>query len=459
MRRTLKLKLFAIVAAAGLGLLILLISSSIVERRVEDQIATIRAQYIPKIGLHEQLDSRFERVSLQLRDADEAAEVERIEEARRHKAALLDHIAASREAIATSDAEQLRTAIEEYFTAAESVTRRMIKGENGDDLPAAQQAMQTKQAAVSALIDRVGEFDEKGLADAFTAVVKAQEAGARVRLGISVASLALLLALSLWITRGMYKTLAQLGTGIRLFGEGKLESEIPVSDDELGTVAKDANHMAARLRQLNEERDRNDWLKAGQVGLANEVRGELQPRDVADRAVAFLARTIGAPAGIIYYEIDGALQPMGAYGVALDKVGTAQGLVTEAAKRSDVTVLAAPPGRIPIHSGLVAGDPKTIVLVPLLRADQVRGVIELALLADWTPANEELVLAVRESISIAIEVAGARSATHDLLVRTQRQAAELLHARRDLEQKAEELSRASAYKSQFLASMSHELRT
>jgi signal transduction histidine kinase/DNA-binding response OmpR family regulator/HAMP domain-containing protein len=458
MRRTFRLKLLSIVATAGFGLAVLLITSAFVERSVEDQLAQIREQYIPKIGLRENLQSRFERVSRQLRDATEAAEVEQLDEARKHKTNLLDHINASRDAIDASDAAQLRTAIEDYYQAAETVARRMIRGDTGADLPDAQQAMQAKQATVDALIARAGQFDELGLSKAFTAVEQAQAAGARVRFVISSALLVIVLALSLWITRGMYRTLADLGTGIRLFGEGKLDREIPTTDDELGAVAKDANQMAARLRQLDEERDRNDWLKAGQVGLATELRGELQPRDVADRAVAFLARYIGAPAGVVYYEdVDGKMKACGSYGVALDNA--AGGLVDEAVRRSTVTVMAAPAGRIPLRSGFTAGDPKSIVFIPLVHADRVRGVIELAVLADWTPAQEELVLAVRNAIAIAIEGARTRSATHDLLDRTQRQAAELLSARRDLEQKAEELARASAYKSQFLANMSHELRT
>src|SRR5687767_1669852 len=138
MRRTFRLKLFAVVATAGLGLLILLISSSIVERSVEDQLATIRVRYIPKIGLREQLQSKFERVTRQLRDATEAAEVDQLDEARKHKEALLEHIAGQRETIGPAEAAGLRTAIDDYYGTAEAVARRMIKGDTGEDLPAAQ---------------------------------------------------------------------------------------------------------------------------------------------------------------------------------------------------------------------------------------------------------------------------------------------------------------------------------
>ncbi|MEO8707297.1 MAG: response regulator, partial [Kofleriaceae bacterium] len=339
---------------------------------------------------------------------------------------------------------------------------RMIRGDSGEDLVGAQQAMQTKQAAVEAEIVRAAQFDDRGLAAAFTAVVDAQATGERVRFVFSIASLAVVLLLSVWISRGLYRSLEDLGIGFRRFGEGKLDAAIPTTDDELGAVAKDANQMAERLRLLGEERERVVWLRAGQIGLATELRGELEPHEVADRAIAFLARYLGVPAGIIHYESANVFRALGGYGVTIDPAATiaaGTGLVGEAARRTEITVVAAPAGHIPIRSGFAIGDPRALVFVPLVHNDRVRGVVELAILAEWIPTHEELMLAVRDSITIAIEVASTRTATRTLLDETQRQATELLAARRGLEQKAEELARASAYKSQFLASMSHELRT
>src|SRR5205807_1931891 len=131
-----------------------------------------------------------------------------------------------------------------------------------------------------------------------------------------------------------------------------------------------------------------------------------------------------------------------------------------------------------------------------------------ALFKPWSELASELLLSVRETLTIGIEVARARASTRELLAETQRQAQrlteqeeelrgtneeleaqqeELRHtnqelkeqaeeldaqrraleeknddledARRHLEQKAAELTTVSAYKSQFLANMSHELRT
>jgi signal transduction histidine kinase len=54
---------------------------------------------------------------------------------------------------------------------------------------------------------------------------------------------------------------------------------------------------------------------------------------------------------------------------------------------------------------------------------------------------------------------GSRDELGDLAQQANQMASQLRDARRGLEQKAEELARASTYKSEFLAGMSHELRT
>ncbi|HEY6876739.1 MAG TPA: response regulator, partial [Polyangiales bacterium] len=160
------------------------------------------------------------------------------------------------------------------------------------------------------------------------------------------------------------------------------------------------------------------------------------------------------------------------------------------------------------RSALGESEPHTLVLLPLVKLGHVAGVLELALFTDCTEAQRELLLAVRESIVIAIEVARARVAMRKVLEESQQQAmrlreqedmlranyeelqaqqdellaantrlqrqateleehrrslesnnAELQRTRRTLERKAQQLTTVSAYKSQFLANMSHELRT
>jgi signal transduction histidine kinase/DNA-binding response OmpR family regulator len=463
-RRTFRTRLLATALVAGSGLTVILASGAVVDRRVTREIDTIRTRFIPKIGLADQLQSSFERVSRRLHDAAEAAEIEMLDDAERQKTTLLDQLAAARAVIDPGESAAAREAVEDYYRAAESVARRMIRGETGDAIVRDAEAMQRKQVEASGLLARAGHFDEASLAAAFSSVVDAQASGTRDRLLVSVTSLLLVLGLSLWISRALYRGLADLATGFQRFGAGDFETPIrATSDDELGSVARDANQMAERLRRLANERDDSDWLKAGQVGLAEQLRGELDPDEVARRSLSFLARYLGVPLGVVYHaDSERVLWPLAGYGVPVANATAfeiGEGIVGEAACRNDITVITAERGHLPIRSVIANGDPRSIVLVPLVHADRVTGVIELAVVSAWTDVQAELVLSVRDTIAIALEVARGRVEMRALLAETQRQAAELLAARRGIEQKAEELARASAYKSQFLANMSHELRT
>src|SRR5207302_1423402 len=129
-----------------------------------------------------------------------------------------------------------------------------------------------------------------------------------------------------------------------------------------------------------------------------------------------------------------------------------EGLVGQAALQTEITVVQAPGEQLRVSSGLAEGSPRSIALVPLLRFGKVVGILELASLQPWQERSTELLASVRESLAISLDVARGRAELRALLEETQRQ-------RLRLEQQAQELTRASAYKSQFLANMSHELRT
>ena len=465
MKRTFRSKLLAIVAIAALGLLVLLVAGAWLEARVDRHLSKIRENYIPKIGLADQLQTALEHVTRRLQDAAQAADLEILDDARAKKTALLGQIAAASAVIDPSDATEAHAAIEDYYAAAESITRRIIKGDTGETMVKEVEAMQRKQARATEAVAKAGHFDNAALGSEFEAAADAETTGARLRIAISLACVALVLALSIWISRALYRSVDDLASGLRRFGDGDFATTIPTEgDDELASVARSANQMAERLQRLGEERDRNDWIKTGVAGLVDELRGELEPAEVGDRSLGYLARYVGAPVGAIYVsDPNGVLRPLGGYGLAarddMQRFAPGEGLVGEAARRTDITLLKAPAGALPIRSALTSCDPRELVFVPLVHTGRTTGVLELGLLETCTAAQRELLVSVRESLAIAIEVARGRAATRALLGETQRQAAELLDARQGLEQKAEELARASSVKSQFLANMSHELRT
>src|SRR5260370_12382688 len=195
----------------------------------------------------------------------------------------------------------------------------------------------------------------------------------------------------------------------------------------------------------------------------------MEAGEAADRAAAFLCRSLACPVGALHVvHPDGVFRLLGQHGLAEAAPSSrpGEGLAGQAVLHGEITVVQAPADHLRIRSGLVDGTPRAIALVPLLRNGQVTGLLELASLQPWEERATELLASGRETLAIAIEVARGREELRALLEETERQRgaleeknAALVDTRRRLEQQADELTRASAYKSQFLANMSHELRT
>jgi CheY-like chemotaxis protein/signal transduction histidine kinase len=151
-------------------------------------------------------------------------------------------------------------------------------------------------------------------------------------------------------------------------------------------------------------------------------------------------------------------------------------------------------GAVPIASALMRVTPRNIIVLPVLFESQVKAVIELSSLVDFTDLQIAFLEQLTANIGIVLNSIEATMQTEGLLKQSQQLAGELQtqqtelqqtneqleqkarelaeqnveverknqeieQARRALEDKASELALTSKYKSEFLANMSHELRT
>src|SRR6202453_2680346 len=172
-----------------------------------------------------------------------------------------------------------------------------------------------------------------------------------------------------------------------------------------------------------------------------------------------------------------------------------EGLVGQCAlDRQRVFLANIPPESIHVRSGLMTAKPRNIIVLPVLYEGQVKAVIELASLNDFTTSHLAFLEQLTGSIGVVLNTIEATMRTEGLLKQSQQLAGELQTqqtelqqtnaelankarllaeqnaeverknqeielARRALEEKAAELALTSRYKSEFLANMSHELRT
>jgi signal transduction histidine kinase len=153
-----------------------------------------------------------------------------------------------------------------------------------------------------------------------------------------------------------------------------------------------------------------------------------------------------------------------------------------------------PPGTVPVGSVFFHALPRNLVVFPVVFEGQMKAVLGIASLNDFSATHLAFLEQLTLSIGIVLNSIEATMQTEGLLKQSQQLAAELQtqqkelqqtndqlgqkaqelaaqnveverknqeieQARRALEDKAAELALTSKYKSEFLANMSHELRT
>jgi CheY-like chemotaxis protein/signal transduction histidine kinase len=512
LKTTFRAKLLAILGAAVVALFALLGVGVLMGVEQNRALADMQGRLVPKAELGPRIEASMERLSRGLQDAVAAQDQAALDATIEQKTALFELIARAGPALEPSGAAAMRWAVQDYYETARDLSRRMIAGEAGESLVADVARMQAQQAKAVSLIKKNTGLGRDELSRAFATVRSANERAERLRLMVAGVGIVVVTLLAFWGAGGLLQALSNLTAGLSRFGTGDFRTPVPItSDDELADVAKEANQMAASLQQLSEQRDHDDWLKAGLSGLAEQLRGDLEPDVVGERALAFIAGRLEVPVGALYLsEDDGSLRASAVHAggrraskqAAPTSFGPGEGLIGQALATAELTVIdRLPPGYLRIESGLGETEPLQLVLLPLVHFGRKVGVLELGLLQALSSGQRELLLAIRPTLVMAIEGARASAARAKLLSETQAQAerltaqeeelrlnnqelmaqqeelrraneeleqqrvelagrnAELERARVVLQEKAEELKRVSSYKSQFLANMSHELRT
>jgi CheY-like chemotaxis protein/CHASE3 domain sensor protein len=275
------------------------------------------------------------------------------------------------------------------------------------------------------------------------------------------------------------------------------------------------------MRRATLARRREEWLQAGQMGLASAMIGDQTVETLGNGILEFVARYAGAVVGAVFVGDGGSYRRASTYGVpdnasVAERFRLREGLLGQAAAEGRTRILEdIPDGYLAFGSALGQHKPRHLAILPAGIDGSVNAVIELGFLR---PVDEKVVALLQqasESVGIAVRSAKYREDLQNLLEETQRQAEELqtqseelrvsneeleeqsralkesqarleqqqaeleqtnsqleeqtqqlATQRDDLERvnatvqlKARELEQASRYKSDFLANMSHELRT
>src|SRR5438094_1314101 len=295
------------------------------------------------------------------------------------------------------------------------------------------------------------------------------------------------------------RAIAEVATAVT---QGDLTRSIQV--DARGEVAElkdNINTMIDNLRLTTDRNTQQDWLKTNLARFTNMLQGQRDLATVGRMLLSELAPLVNSQNGVIYLvEPEGSLRRLSTYADA-DIAGSperllpGQGLVGQCAVDARRLLLSEMPDSVvPIVSGLFEILPNNLIVLPVLFEGQVKAVIELASVGNFTDLQVSFLEQLTASIGIVLNSIEATMQTEGLLTQSQQLATELQsqqrklkqtneqleqkaqqlaernveveaknqeieQARRALEEKATELALTSKYKSEFLANMSHELRT
>jgi CheY-like chemotaxis protein/signal transduction histidine kinase/HAMP domain-containing protein len=298
------------------------------------------------------------------------------------------------------------------------------------------------------------------------------------------------------------RAIAEVATSVT---QGNLTRSIQV--DARGEVAElkdNINAMIGNLRATTERNTEQDWLKTNLAKFSGMMQGQRELLTVAKMLMSELAALVDAHQGVMYVMEAGEdgllLQQIAGYADQVDdgalrRFRIGEGLVGQCAEQRHRLLLNdIPAEQVQIRAGLVYAVPRSVIVLPVLFEDQVKAVIELATLGEFTPSHLAFLEQLTGSIGIVLNTIEATMRTEGLLAQSQQLAGELQtqqkelqqtneelglkakllaqqnaeverknreieQARRALEEKAAELALTSRYKSEFLANMSHELRT
>ncbi|WP_051328394.1 response regulator [Desulfatirhabdium butyrativorans] len=263
---------------------------------------------------------------------------------------------------------------------------------------------------------------------------------------------------------GVTRIVAQLNK----IAEGSYSDRIrPFSDrDQLGTALYRMTESLKKMREINEKQNA---FKSAQMELNNTMRGEQDTQSLTERVIAYMCRYLGAAIGA-FFLFDPEAQTLklcGTYAYRKRKrlvngFRIGEGLVGQAAlEKSIIHVTDLPASYVPVQSGLGQSVPKAVVVVPLLVEDDLKGVMELGAMKEFSSDDLAFLEQVAANIAIAIHSAQSRTRMKALLEKTQLQAAQLKNQQEALQQsnrELEEQTRALRFSEAKLQAQQEELR-
>ncbi|EUC71256.1 chemotaxis protein CheY [Alcanivorax sp. 97CO-5] len=451
-----------ILSVAGLGVVLFIVYAAysfyIAETNI-DHLKRIESQDFPILELINANNVDFITISESYIESITEADPDLLEQAQSRAAAFEQRLVDIRQADPTlsNDVEELRRHFTTYINGAAALARNLITTNDTPDhlsqrishVRALQDAYESSQKAFEQ--ERYKAFRET-LNRSRSDNLGTQKIG----LFLGFVAFTLLALTALWVTRAITLPLKGAVDAADNIANGKWDTHIENGgQDETGYLLQAIRKMRDALIARHTEDRQQETVKNHLAELNNRMRGEMGFEQLGNNILSFLVPVLDAQVGAFYsYDADTeTLSLSSSYAMErrkhlANKFRLGESLVGQCAlERKSILLEKVPDSYISIASGTGAGQPRNVVVMPVIHEDEVKGVLEIGAFRDFNDGDLAFMEQCASMISVSLHSAQSRFRLANMLEQTQSQAealeqqkTEMAQVNADLEEQAMELS-------------------
>ncbi|MBF0516694.1 MAG: PAS domain S-box protein [Nitrospirae bacterium] len=294
------------------------------------------------------------------------------------------------------------------------------------------------------------EFNQKLAVSGSNAAAAAKKMAMWINILATILA-ALLLLISSWVVGnlGLSHPIGVVVDNLNQLAEGKTNVTVQGLDrrDEVGDIARAAQVFNEFVQKLNTQ----SWIKTHTSEIATELQKAEDFQTLTQTAVSKVAPVIGAGHGAFYVldSHDGRYNLLASYGYRERKhlnssFAVGEGLVGQCVMEKNQIMLTAPQNYIRINSGLGEGPPACIIVLPVIHAERVLGVMEMASFQIFGEKEKAVLEALVPVLSSSMEILDRNLRTRELLAESQEQAERMEKQAAQLEEQTVEMEAQQA---------------
>lgn len=173
------------------------------------------------------------------------------------------------------------------------------------------------------------------------------------------------------------------------------------------------NKMLGTLKDAEDTLNNQHWLKNGQAKLSKVISGEQDIEKLANKAIQLIAEYSNTLVGAFYITntVGDEFSLSASYACVknketVHKFRPGEGLPGQAVVQKKIIVL----DRLPQHflkidSSIISTEPNSLVIIPIVYEDSVKGILELGSLNKISPLQMQFFKSVSETLAAAINAA------------------------------------------------------